>query len=296
MARDVIISDGRLQREELSASLVIPAGSGFSTVESGWNTENRTNGLHTQGLTEIVTTIDVTGTMPAGSEIVITPYLVKYGALAAVTEVLPSVTNGTIENRLQGGDSIRDADYVKITYKFQQGTEYTVTNLHTQVKENKNSVVTSVLAVLTSVFNTVSGALRVEEVDPISQHYVSETLENIVSATDGSYPYYTDMNGFRKWGAQIVGDIGATSGTLTITVEGTMQDDGTAPASCTFDDITNDTFGSASFIINTTAPDIVTLNANTEKLALYKYVKLLITAATSGGSDGSWTIYHTRLY
>lgn len=150
-------------------------------------------------------------------------------------------------------------------------------------------------SILNSVLNTVSNALRVEEVDPLSQHYVSETLADVTNGTDGDYYYYVDMNAFRKCGFQIIGSAGAAPGTLTITVEGTMQDDGTAPASCTFDDITNDTFGSASFLISTTAPAIVTLNANTEKLALYKYVAIKLVAA-SGANDGDWTIYHTRLY
>jgi hypothetical protein len=150
-------------------------------------------------------------------------------------------------------------------------------------------------AILELVKSAASQALRVEEVDPLSQHYVSETLANVTNGPDGVYYYYVDMNAFRKCGFQIVGSAGITPGTLTVTVEGTMQDDGTAPASCTFDDITNDTFGSSSFVINTAAPDIITLNANTEKLALYKYVAIKLDAA-SGANDGDWTIYHTRLY
>ena len=152
-----------------------------------------------------------------------------------------------------------------------------------------------VAQVFDAVFTTVSNALRVEEVDPLSQHYDSDTLDEVSSGTDAIYSYYIDMNSFRKCGFQILGSAGAAPGTITVTVEGTMQDDGTAPELCTYDDITNDTFGATSFVINTTLTDIITLNDNTEKLALYKYVKLLLNVA-SGANDGSWTVYHMRLY
>jgi hypothetical protein len=128
---------------------------------------------------------------------------------------------------------------------------------------------------------------RSEEIDPISQHFVSATLVDITNGTDGTYYYYVDMNSFKHLGAQWT--ISGGSGTCTMTIEGTMQDDGTAPGSCNFDDITNDVTGVASF----TADDLLADSAGV--LGCFKYVRFKVVAS-SGSNDADWTIYVKELY
>ena len=129
---------------------------------------------------------------------------------------------------------------------------------------------------------------RVEEIDPISQHYVTETLASVTNGADETYYYYVDMNGYRKAGFQLT--LNGGSGTCTVTVEGSIQDDGTAPASCAYLDITSATFGAANFTASNVLID------NDEKLACFKYVRLKVVASTGDADDADWTIYSKRLY
>lgn len=135
MARRVLLGDGRLAANELTASEVVPIGATFTEVASTINTLNGGRGMAASGLNELVTHIAITDTMPAGSEIVITPWVIGFGALDDVTEVLGTVTDDTLANRLVNNQGIRDADFIKITYRFQQGAAaYTVTAINTQLK------------------------------------------------------------------------------------------------------------------------------------------------------------------
>lgn len=72
---------------------------------------------------------------------------------------------------------------------------------------------------------------------------------------------------------------GATS--LTLTVEATLQDDGTAQASCDYIDITNADFGAASFTASA-------MLATTKGFQAYKYVRLKLVSV---GADQSTTAY-----
>ena len=94
-------------------------------------------------------------------------------------------------------------------------------------------------------YDASTGADRTSEINPLSQHFVSETLADITDGADGTYYYYVDMDGFRKGNFQLI--LSGGSGTCTVTVEGTIQADGTPPASCAYEDITNGTFGAVSF-------------------------------------------------
>ena len=127
---------------------------------------------------------------------------------------------------------------------------------------------------------------RVSEVDPLSSHHVEETLADVTNGADDTYYYYFDMDGFQYWATQAT--LSGGSGTVTVTVEATIQDDGTAPASCTYVDVTNDLFGVASI----TASDI--LAADTPQA--YKYVRIKVVAATGAADDADWTLYNKKMY
>ena len=133
--------------------------------------------------------------------------------------------------------------------------------------------------------NKATNAARTEETAPLSQAYVSETLANESAASTADYYYYVDMAGFRKSGYQFEATLGGSS-VVAITVEGTMQDDGTAPASCAYQDVTNDVFGVDSFTGDDIAID------NDEKLTAFKYVRIKV--AYTHNADSSWVIYHKR--
>jgi hypothetical protein len=137
--------------------------------------------------------------------------------------------------------------------------------------------------------NKATNAARVEETQPLSQTYVSETLADSGTISDtADYYYYVDMAGFRKSGYQFEVTLGGSS-TVAITFWGTMQDDGTAPASCAYQDITEDVFGVVSFTGDDIAID------NDEKLAAFKYVRIKVAyTEDTEDADSSWIIYHKR--
>ena len=130
-------------------------------------------------------------------------------------------------------------------------------------------------------------AVRVINVQSTEDHYVGETLVEVVDGEDDTYYYYVDMDTFRSSGYQLI--LSGGSGTCTVTIEATLDRDN-VPASCTYDDVTDDIVGAATI----TASAIVVDNA--DKLACAKYVRFKVVAATGDVDDADWTIYAARLY
>jgi len=97
---------------------------------------------------------------------------------------------------------------------------------------------------------------------------VSQAAGSAVN-TAGAYSY-VDMRFHRKFGLQLDWTAGGAGGTITITLEGSVQNAATetAAASLTFVDITNATFGVASW-----TDDFLALD-NTEKLAGYSWLRV----------------------
>jgi len=129
---------------------------------------------------------------------------------------------------------------------------------------------------------------RHEEIHPVSQHFISETLADVTDGADDTYYYYVDMNGYRKLGLQLI--LSGGSGTCTVTIEGTMQNDGTAPGSCTYFDITSQVFGAVSFTASNVLID------DSEVTSVFKYIRLKVIALTGDADDADWTIYSKKLY
>lgn len=141
-------------------------------------------------------------------------------------------------------------------------------------------------------FTALTLSNRVEEIDPISQHYVAETLADVTDQADATYDYYVDMSGYSRLGFQL--DLSCGLGTVTATVWATLQDDGTAPGACGYIDVTNAWFGVANL---QAAAGTASAYWNQIDIAA-KYVRVRIVAATGGAGAqlGDWTIYHKRLY
>jgi hypothetical protein len=131
---------------------------------------------------------------------------------------------------------------------------------------------------------------RTEEVDPISMHHVEETLVNATNITTNTTTYaYLDMDGFKYFSLQ-----GVTSGTtptdvLTVTVEATNQDDGTAQASCSYVDVTNALFGVSSWV------DMDFFAVASVPVAC-KYVRVKYVTSNGGGNDADLVVYSKRMF
>jgi len=123
-----------------------------------------------------------------------------------------------------------------------------------------------------------------------TDQFVGETLAaltNIATNTTG-YLYFT-MDGYRYFTLQCETSGATPTDTLTLTVEATCQDDGTVPASCTYQDVTNAWFGAASYV------DTTVMLAKTTPTAV-KYVRLKYVTSNGGGDDADLTAYLRRLY
>jgi hypothetical protein len=123
---------------------------------------------------------------------------------------------------------------------------------------------------------------RSEEIDPANQWYEFSTLVAVANGTDATYSYYIPMAGYTRLDMQLI--LSGGSGTVTVTVEGSTQADGTAPALLGYQDVTNQAYGSASFTAS------IALVDNTEFFCAFNYVMVKVVAASTA-DDGDWTIF-----
>jgi len=118
----------------------------------------------------------------------------------------------------------------------------------------------------------------------------SGNLATIVNGADDTYYYYTDMSYFEALSFQ--GAMSCVAGTVTLTVEGTLQDDGTAQGSCTYADVTNAVFGVAN-VEAAAGAAVVSLFDTSDRLGKFKYVRCKVVANTAGNT-GDWAINFLR--
>jgi hypothetical protein len=162
----VTVTDGRRTQVDISTSLPIPAGGSTTDVDSDFNTLHNGLGVEADTATQAVVRIVVVGTMPAGTEVILTPVLKSIGDLPTITKTLDAVTNAMVEARFEGESTIADADFIRIEYKFKQGgAPYAIGDVTAQIM-NAGSMDS-----LDAVINTSSCALRVEVVNPPQEQY-----------------------------------------------------------------------------------------------------------------------------
>lgn len=140
-------------------------------------------------------------------------------------------------------------------------------------------------------YTAATQSLRMGEIDPLDQRYEPGRV-SVTNGADATHYYYFDLAGFKQANFQLALD--CTAGTVVATVEGSMQDDGSAPASCTYADVTLDTFGVAS-LVSAAAPASDEWVDDANVLGGFKYVRVKIVAAT-GATTGDWTITTKRLW
>ena len=129
---------------------------------------------------------------------------------------------------------------------------------------------------------------KVGEVNPLSEHHEEVTLADVTDETSATNYYYVDMDGFRYFSFQLETSGATPADTLTVTVEATNQDDGTAQANCTYQDVTNALFGVASWV-DTDAYAIA------DTPTAFKYVRIK-TVTAGGNNDADYTIYFKKMW
>jgi hypothetical protein len=108
-------------------------------------------------------------------------------------------------------------------------------------------------------YSAASDANQVYDINPDTEKYSGETLGSETDVATGStYNYYVDMAGYKHCAFQY--EKGGTASTLRFSVDATLQDDGTAASSCTYQDVdanghtnisgtTTDSYTSDAYII-----------------------------------------------
>jgi len=180
--------------------------------------------------------------LPIGSGLGEKGFMTVYEAAAYDGAVLP--------NAVAEGDAVRP-----------KATKYGVQYV-TVVNEDGSS---------RPAYDSSTDSNKVFEVNPISDHHTEETIYSVAapSAVNGPTAYYIDMDGFRSFAFQ---SYFTGTGTGTITVEASIQDDGTSASSGLrrYVDVTNSWFGAASFTGNNI------LERDTPVAVKYIKVKLVI--------------------
>jgi len=137
---------------------------------------------------------------------------------------------------------------------------------------------------------------KVAEVSPLNQAYVGEVPIDETNIAQSTTDYgYLDISGYKTIGIQGVTSGAAPTDVLTCTIEGTLQDDGTAAASCTYVDVTTWAFDSATGARGT-ASWVDTDFMAIMDVAPFKYVRVKYTTSAGGGNDADLTVFTKKLY
>lgn len=146
------------------------------------------------------------------------------------------------------------------------------------------------IAYQTKGYTAGTASNRMQEIDPISEKHVEETLIAVTNQTTNTTAYaYMDMDGYSTLALQ--GETSDTTPTdvLTVTVEASIEDDGTAAASCAYQDVTNLLFGVASWV-DTDFFGVVNLPFPV------KYIRVKYVTSNGGGNDADLTVYAKRMF
>ena len=135
MATEVIVSDNKVISGETSVPIAVSSGSDYVTQNSSLNSENGIKGVNTADRNEINFRMSITGTMPIGTQVVLTPYYIGEGEGDATTKTLTAAYTDTVAEFSFCDSFIEECDYLKIQYKFKQSTEYTVNSIRVALKK-----------------------------------------------------------------------------------------------------------------------------------------------------------------
>jgi len=140
-------------------------------------------------------------------------------------------------------------------------------------------------------YNAVADVVTTWETNPASASIQSYTLAQVTNGADATYPYYVDGTALNIFMFQLSLNGGTAAGTVTATIAGTLQDDGTAAASCTYEDITASFGGALIAPANTTVTDVWAIDTPQP----WRYIRIQIVAASTN-TTGDWTIFFRGNY
>jgi hypothetical protein len=128
--------------------------------------------------------------------------------------------------------------------------------------------------VRSEAFTIATQSERTEEIDPLDQRYVPDILADGASVAQATtVDFYLDMAGYRFMTIQWI----PADANFILLVEMTDEDNGTAPASCDYTDVTLALFGAATF----TATQFLFLDVPT----FVKYVHIDVTRPAAVGTS-----------
>jgi len=141
-------------------------------------------------------------------------------------------------------------------------------------------------------YSSGADALKVTNITPASSE--NEPSQVVASSQgNGTTNYYFDLEGRPKFSLQITNTDGA-AGDNTYKVYGTVQNDGTVAASCTYVDVSTDYDAAGEW--STAAGNLDKIINETAGVG-YKYLKVeVVRANDGGGTDGAWTLDFSKFY
>jgi len=139
-------------------------------------------------------------------------------------------------------------------------------------------------------YTAVTNSERMQEIDPVSSHYLGETLLSLTDIAQTTTGYgYIDMAGYRYITIQNETSDTTPTDTLTLTLEASCRDDGTAAADCPYQDVTTALTGAASYVdqdctwrISTPLP--------------VKWLRVKYVTSTGGGNDCDLATYVKKMF
>ncbi len=141
---------------------------------------------------------------------------------------------------------------------------------------------------ITAGYVWATNSNRVDVINPLSTHHVELPLCDLTNittnTTDGTCGIW-DMDGYRYFSVQIATDDAAPTDILTVTLECSNQDDGTAPASVDFDDLTSALTPDGPALIDSDGYWFV------DTVALVKWCKIKYTTSNDAGGDADLTVW-----
>jgi hypothetical protein len=238
-----------------------------------------------------------TAAMVASSPFTLATDDTQFGAVGEAADV-----DGNIHGQLRyigeavdGLESVAFVDETAFTLGTSSGTP--VFGQYTAAGDNVADGETGVLGmtidrhlhVQTDGYDSGTDSQKVYEVAPLNTAYVAEktVLTNIAQSTT-AYIYY-DMAGSRLITLQGVQNGAGSTDTITCTIEATLQDDGTAAASCAYVDITSTFFGVASWVDT----DFL---AVIDQLTAFKYIRVKYVTNAGGGNDADLTVFSKKMF
>ena len=147
-----------------------------------------------------------------------------------------------------------------------------------------------------AVYQAATTANKVVEQTPLSDHVIADTptiLTNIATNTTGYI--YIDMDTYRGGSLQIITSGTTPTDTLTLTVEITNQDDGTAQASCTYSPASLEILGVAS-IVDVDLESGASFPIFLDTFVVCKYLRIKYVTSNDSGADCDLTVYPRKAY